>query len=54
MLRRRDRVVKKVKSTKYWPRSHKYGFELPKTVTEVLASIVERGQPIGAMPLRRK
>jgi hypothetical protein len=37
VLRRRDRVIKKVKSTKYWLRSHKYGFELPKTVTEVLA-----------------
>jgi hypothetical protein len=37
VLRRRDRVIKKVKSTKYWLRSHKYGVELPKTVAEALA-----------------
>ncbi|KAI2492432.1 Reverse transcriptase (RNA-dependent DNA polymerase) [Fragilaria crotonensis] len=30
-------VIKKVKSTKYWLRSHKYGVELPKTVAEALA-----------------
>ena len=34
VLRRRDRIIKKVKSTKYWARSHKYGVELPKTVAE--------------------
>ncbi len=37
MLRCRDRVIKKVKSTKYWLRSHKYGVEVPKTVAEALA-----------------
>ncbi len=37
VLRCRDRVIKKVKSTKYWLRSHKYGAELPKTVAEALA-----------------
>ena len=36
-LRRRDRIIKKFKSTKYWSRSHKYGVELPKTVAEALA-----------------
>ena len=34
-LRRRDRIIKKVK-TRYWRRTHKYGVELPKTVTEAL------------------
>jgi hypothetical protein len=38
VLRPRDRVIKKVKSTKYWLRSHKYGVELRKTVAEALAS----------------
>jgi hypothetical protein len=36
-LRRRDRAIKKVKSTKYWLQLHKYGVDLPKTVAEALA-----------------
>lgn len=34
-LRRRDRIIKKVK-TRYWRRTHKFGIELPKTVDEAL------------------
>jgi hypothetical protein len=50
ILRRRDRVIKKVKSTKYWLRSHKYGVELPKR----WRSIAERGPPFGATASKRK
>jgi hypothetical protein len=35
VLRRRDRIIKKVKS-RYWKRTHKFGIELPKTVAEAL------------------
>jgi len=35
VLRRRDRILKKVKS-RYWSRTHKYGIELPKTVEQAL------------------
>jgi hypothetical protein len=35
-LRKRDRIIKKVKS-RYWRRSHKYGIELPHSVKEALA-----------------
>lgn len=35
-LRKRDRILKKVKS-RYWKRTHKYGVELPKAVAEALA-----------------
>lgn len=35
-LRRRDRIIKKVKS-RYWSRSHKYGVEIPKSVKQALA-----------------
>jgi hypothetical protein len=37
VLRCRDCVIKKVKSAKYWLRSHKYGVELTKTVPVALA-----------------
>ena len=30
-LKRRDRIIKKVKS-RYWAKSHKFGIELPKAV----------------------
>ena len=43
-LRRRDRIIKKVKS-RYWAKSHKFGIELPKTVEEALR-IDERTGPI--------
>jgi hypothetical protein len=36
VLRRRDRIISKVK-TRYWKKTHKYGFELPKTVAQALA-----------------
>jgi hypothetical protein len=36
VLRRRDRIIKKVKS-KYWSKRHKFGIELPMTVAEALA-----------------
>jgi hypothetical protein len=35
-LRKRDRIIKKVKS-RYWTRSHKYGIELPHSVEEAMA-----------------
>jgi hypothetical protein len=35
VLRRRDRIIKKVKA-RYWRRTHKYGIELPKSVKEAL------------------
>ncbi len=35
MLKKRERILKKVKS-KYWPASHKYGLELPKSVSHAL------------------
>jgi hypothetical protein len=35
-LRKRDRIIKKVKS-RYWKRTHKYGIELPHSVKEALA-----------------
>ena len=35
-LRRRDRIIKKVKS-RYWKRTHKYGVELPHSIEEALA-----------------
>jgi hypothetical protein len=34
-LRKRDRIIKKVKS-RYWKRTHKYGIELPHSVKEAL------------------
>ena len=34
-LRRRDRIIKKVKS-RYWDKTHKFGIELPKSVAEAL------------------
>ncbi len=35
VLKKRERILKKVK-TKYWSTSHKYGLELPKSVSHVL------------------
>jgi hypothetical protein len=35
VLRRRDRIIKKVKS-RYWKRTHKFGIEMPKSVAEAL------------------
>ena len=36
MLKKRDRIIKKVK-TRYFRRTHKYGIELPKTVADAFA-----------------
>ena len=36
VMRKRDRIIQKLKSKKYWHRTHKYGIELPKTVKEAL------------------
>lgn len=41
-LRKRDRIIKKVKS-KYWSRTHKYGVQLPKTVQDALRIDKETG-----------
>jgi hypothetical protein len=35
VLKKRERILKKVK-TKYWSNSHKYGLELPKSVSHSL------------------
>jgi hypothetical protein len=35
-LRRRDRIITKVKSQKYWKRTHKFGVELPHSVEAAL------------------
>ena len=35
VLRRRDQIIKKVKS-RYWSRTHKYGIELPHSVEAAL------------------
>ena len=42
VLRKRDRIIKKVKS-RYWERTHKYGVLLPKTVAEALRLDKESG-----------
>lgn len=42
VLRRRDRIIKKVKS-RYWKKTHKYGIELPKTVERALKIDDETG-----------
>jgi hypothetical protein len=44
VLRKRDRIIRKVKS-RYWDRTHKYGILLPKTVKEALR--IERGLIFG-------
>jgi hypothetical protein len=36
VLRSRDRIISKLKA-RYWKKTHKYGFELPKSVTAALA-----------------
>ena len=35
VLRRRDRILKKVKS-RYWSKTHKFGIELPKSVKSAM------------------
>jgi hypothetical protein len=36
VLRKRDHIIKKVKSRRYWQRTHKYGIVIPKSVDEAL------------------
>lgn len=36
VLRKRDRILAKVKSNRYWSKTHKFGIELPKTVEQAL------------------
>ena len=43
VLRKRDRILSKVKSRKYWVRTHKFGIRLPKTVEEALQIDEETG-----------
>ena len=43
-LRKRHRIIKKVKSAKYWKRTHKYGISLPHTVEEALRFDEESGR----------
>ncbi len=42
-LRRRHRIIKKVKSAKYWKRTNKYGIRLPHSVEEALRLDEESG-----------
>jgi hypothetical protein len=42
-LRKRHRIIKKVKTAKYWKRSHKYGIRLPHSVAEALQLDEESG-----------
>jgi hypothetical protein len=42
VLRKRDRIIKKVKS-RYWDRTHKYGILLPKSIEEALRIDRETG-----------
>lgn len=37
VLKKRNLIIAKVKSTKYWQRTHKYGIEVPKSVQHALA-----------------
>jgi hypothetical protein len=45
VLRRRDRIIKKVKS-RYWERSHKFGIELPKSVKQALQTDQRTGTDV--------
>lgn len=36
VLKHRDRIVAKAKSTRYWKKTHKFGIEIPKNVKEAL------------------
>ena len=42
-LRKRHRIIKKVKSEKYWKRTHKYGIRFPNSVEEALNIDEETG-----------
>ncbi|KAI2501495.1 Reverse transcriptase (RNA-dependent DNA polymerase) [Fragilaria crotonensis] len=42
-LRKRHRIIKKVKSAKYWKRTHKFGIRLPHSVEEALRFDEESG-----------
>ena len=42
-LRKRHRIIQRVKSAKYWKRTHKYGIRLPHSVEEALRLDAESG-----------
>lgn len=42
VLRRRDRIIKKLKS-KYWRTTHKFGIRIPKTIEEAMRLDLENG-----------
>ena len=42
VLRRRDRIIKKLKS-KYWRTTHKFGIRIPKTIEEAIRLDLENG-----------
>jgi hypothetical protein len=42
VLRRRDRIIKKLKS-KYWRTTHKFGIRIPKTIDEAIRLDLENG-----------
>jgi len=42
VLRRRDRIIKKLK-TKYWRTTHKFGIRIPKTIEEAMRIDMENG-----------
>jgi len=43
VLRKKQRIIEKLGKKKYWRRTHKYGVELPKSVTEALEIDVRTG-----------
>ena len=45
-LRRKDRILRKVRSKKYWVQSHQYGVRLPKSVAEALRIDEENGNTL--------
>jgi Reverse transcriptase (RNA-dependent DNA polymerase) len=48
VLRKRNRIISKVKAakTKYWIRTHKFGFKIPKTVEEARQIDAENGNTL--------
>jgi predicted hotdog family 3-hydroxylacyl-ACP dehydratase len=53
VLRKRDRIIKKVKS-RYWMRTHKYGILLPKSVSEALRVDKETGTDFWAKAIAKE
>jgi hypothetical protein len=53
VLRKRDRIIRKVKS-RYWGRTHKYGILLPKSVEEALRIDRETGTDLWQKAIERE